>query len=158
MLPKKYRVSSALKPLKPLKAPQAQESYLQSFQATQYTHDSLSVAIQQVVVLTKDIKKTWLSSQVEDIKDELGAIFKAYSKATKDKVDKVDKTELLELLAKAIIRIGLPAVPTLLESITAIPKLDLKVINLLDKLIFATQRASKPINSVNIDIKSSLPN
>ena len=36
---------------------------------------------------------------MEDIKDELGAIFKAYGKATKDKVDKVDKTELLELLA-----------------------------------------------------------
>ena len=50
---------------------------------------------------------------MEDIKDELGAIFKAYSKAAKDKVDKVDKTKLLELLAKAIIRIGLLAVPTL---------------------------------------------
>jgi hypothetical protein len=37
----------------------------------------------------------------EDIKkEELGAIFKAYSKTTKDKVDKVDKTKLLELLVK----------------------------------------------------------
>ena len=33
---------------------------------------------------------------MEDIKDKLGAIFKAYSKTTKDKVDKVDKTKLLE--------------------------------------------------------------
>jgi len=45
--------------------------------------------------------------------DKLGAIFKAYSKTTKDKVNKVDKTKLLELLVKEVIRIGLPAVPTL---------------------------------------------
>ena len=64
----------------------------------------------------------------DDIKDKLGAIYKAYSKTTKDKVDKIDKTKLLELLAKEVIRIGLPTVP----------KLDLKVINLLDKLILAT--------------------
>ena len=50
---------------------------------------------------------------MEDIKDKVGAIFKAYSKTTKDKVDKVDKTKLLELLAKEVIRIGLPAVPTI---------------------------------------------
>jgi len=31
----------------------------------------------------------------------------------RDKVDKVDKTKLLELLAEEVIRIGLPAVPTL---------------------------------------------
>ena len=110
------------------------------------------------MILTKDIKKAQLSSQVEDIKDKLGAIFKAYSKAAKDKADKVDKTKLLELLAEAIIRIGLLAVPTLQEPITAIPKLDFKVINLLDKLIFAAQRASKPISSVNADINSSLSN
>ena len=65
---------------------------------------------------------------MEDIKDELGAVFKAYGEAAKDKVDKVDKTKLLELLAKAIIRIGLLAVSTLWEPITAIPKLDLKVL------------------------------
>jgi hypothetical protein len=41
----------------------------------------------------------------------------------------------------------------------AIPKLDPKVINLLDKLIFATWRTSKPISGVNIDVKSNgLPN
>jgi hypothetical protein len=50
---------------------------------------------------------------VEDIKDELGAVFKARSKAAKDKADKVDKTKLLKLSAKAIIRMGLPTVPTL---------------------------------------------
>ena len=72
-----------------------------------------------------------LSSQIEDIKEEeLGAIFKAYSKTTKDKVDKVDKTKLLELLAKEVIRIGLSIIPTIQEPIAAIPKLDFKVINL----------------------------
>ena len=50
MPPKKHRASSAPKPPKPLKAPQAWESYSQSFQATQYIHDSLSaVATQQGV-------------------------------------------------------------------------------------------------------------
>ena len=43
---------------------------------------------------------------MEDIKDEVGAIFKACGKATEDKVDKVDKAKLLELLAKEVIRIG----------------------------------------------------
>jgi hypothetical protein len=65
------------------------------------------------MALTEDIKEAWLSSQVEDIEDELGAVFKARSKTTKDKADKVDKTKLLELLAKEVIRIGLPTVPTL---------------------------------------------
>ena len=46
-------------------------------------------------------------------KDELGAIFKARGKTIKDKADEVDKTKLLELLVKEVIRIGLPAVPTL---------------------------------------------
>jgi len=69
--------------------------------------------------------------------DELGAVFKARGETAKDKADKVDKTELLELLVKEVIRIGLPAVPTLWEPITAVPELGLKVINLLDKLIFA---------------------
>ena len=50
---------------------------------------------------------------------------------------------------------GLPTIPTLWEPIAAVPKLDLKVINLLDKLIFAAQRASKPISGINADIKSN---
>jgi hypothetical protein len=53
---------------------------------------------------------------VEDIKDEVGAIFEAYGKTTKDKADKVDKVdeaELLELLAKEVARMGLPTVPTI---------------------------------------------
>ena len=99
--------------------------------------------------------EAWLSSQIENIKDELRAVFKPYSKAAKDKVDKVDKTKLLEILAKEVIRIGFPAVPTLQKPIAAIPKLDLKVINLLDKLIFAAWRTSKPISGVNADIKSN---
>ena len=110
-------------------------------------------------MLIKDIKEAWPSSQREDIKDELGAVFKARGETAEDKVDKVDKTELLELLAKEVIRIGLPAVPTLWEPMAAIPKLDLKVINFLDKLIFTTRRTSKPISSINMDVKSdNLPN
>jgi hypothetical protein len=50
---------------------------------------------------------------VEDIKDKVGAIFKARGKTAEDKIDKVDKTELLELLAKEVIRIDLPTVPTI---------------------------------------------
>ena len=50
---------------------------------------------------------------MENIKDELWAVFKPRSEATKDKVDKVDKTKLLELLAKEVIRIGLSTIPTL---------------------------------------------
>ena len=49
---------------------------------------------------------------MENIKDKVGAIFKAYNKTAKDKADKVDKAKLPELLAKEVIRIGLPAVPT----------------------------------------------
>ena len=37
----------------------------------------------------------------------------------------------------------------------AIPKLDLKVINLLDELIFATRRASEPISGFNAGVKSN---
>ena len=37
----------------------------------------------------------------------------------------------------------------------AVPKLDLKVINLLDKLIFAARRASKPISGFNAGVKSN---
>ena len=103
--------------------------------------------------------EAWLSSQIEDIKDKLGAVFKARRETAKNKADKVDKTELPKLLAEEVIRIGLSAVPTLWEPIATIPKLDLKVINLLDKLIFATWRTSKPISSINADNKSNnLPN
>jgi len=71
MPPKKRRASSAPKPPKPPKAPQAWESYSQSFQATQYTHDSL------LVIATQQAVEVWPSSQTEDIKDELGAVFEA---------------------------------------------------------------------------------
>jgi hypothetical protein len=37
----------------------------------------------------------------------------------------------------------------------AIPKLDLKVINLPVKLIFAARYTSKPISGVNADVKSN---
>jgi len=72
-----------------------------------------SIATQQAMVLIKDIKEAWPSSQREDIKDELGAVFKACSGTTKNKADKADKTKLLELLAEEVIKIGLFAVPTL---------------------------------------------
>jgi len=50
MPPKKRYTPLALKPLKPPKIPQAWVSYLQSFQVTQYTHNSvLAVATQQAV-------------------------------------------------------------------------------------------------------------
>jgi hypothetical protein len=74
---------------------------------------------------------------IKDIEDELEAVFEAHSETTKDEADEADKTELLELLAEEVIKIGLPAVPILWEPMTAVPELDLKVINLLDKLIFA---------------------
>ena len=72
-----------------------------------------SVAMQRAVVLIEDIKE-----------DESGAAVKAHSETAKDKadeVDEVDKTKLLELLAERVIRMGLPAVPTLREPITAVP-------------------------------------
>jgi len=74
---------------------------------------------------------------MEDIKDKLGAVFEARGETAEDEADKVDKTKLPELLAEEVIKIGLSAIPTLWEPIATIPKLDLKVINLLDKLIFA---------------------
>ena len=95
---------------------------------------------------------------MEDIKDELGAIFKARGEAAKNKANKVNKTKLPELSAEVIIRMGLLAIPILWEPMTAIFKLNLKVINLLNKLIFATWRTSKPIGGINIDVKSSLSN
>ena len=74
---------------------------------TQYTHDSVSAAATQQAV------EAWLSSQTEDIEDELGASFKACGETAKNKADKVDKTKLLKLLAEEVIRMGLPTVPTL---------------------------------------------
>ena len=134
----------------------------------QYTHDSPSavvvqplealvalVATQQAAVLVEDIKDTWPSSQTEDIKDKLGAVFEACGETAEDKADKVDETELPELSAEEVTRMGLPAVPTSQEPMAAIPELDLKVINLLDKLIFAAWRASKPISGINADVKSN---
>ena len=153
MPPKKRHVSLAPKPPKSLKAPQAWESYSQSFQATQYIYDSLSaVATQQGV-------EAWPSSQTEDIEDELGAVFEARGETVEDEVNEVDKTELPELSAEEVIRMGLPAVPTSQEPMAAVPELDLEVINLPDKLIFAAWRAGEPISGVNADIKSNdLPN
>jgi len=117
------------------------------------------VAVRQVV-LSKNIVEARPSSQMEDIKEEeLGAVFEARGKTAEDKADEVDKTELPELLAEEVVRIGLPAVPTIWEPMAAVPKLDLKVINLLDKLIFATRRASEPISSFSTGVKSNnLPN
>ena len=37
-----------------------------------------------------------------------------------------------------------------------VPKLNLKVINLPEDLIFAARRASKPINGFSADVKSNL--
>ena len=64
-------------------------------------------------MLTEDIKEASLSSQMEDIEDELGAVFKARGEVAKDEADEVDKTELLELSAKEIIRMGLSTIPIL---------------------------------------------
>ena len=53
----------------------------------------------------------------------------------------------------------LPAIPILQEPMATISKLDFKVINFLNKLIFTTQYTSKPISGINVDIKSNnLPN
>jgi len=92
---------------------------------------------------------------MEDIEDELEAVFKARGKAAEDKVDEVDETKLPELLAEAIIRMGLPPVPTLWEPMAAVPKLDLEVVNLPDKLIFATWRAGEPISGFNVGVESN---
>ena len=73
---------------------------------------------------------------MEDIEDELGAVFEAHGETAEDEADKVDETELLELSAEEVARMGLPAVPTIWEPITAVPELDFKVINLPDELIF----------------------
>ena len=111
--------------------------------------------MQEAVVLINSIKEAQLNSQIENIKDKLGTIFKACGKTTKDKADKIDETKLPKLSAEEVIRINLPTISTLWELIATIPKLDFKVINLLNKLIFAAQYTSKPINDINIDIKSN---
>ena len=101
-------------------------------------------------MLSKDIhKEVQPTGQKKGIKeDELKAIFKAHGKTTKDKVDKVNKvneTKLPKLSAEEVLRIGFPAIPTIQEPMATVPKLDLKVINLLKELIFAAQYTSKPI-------------
>ena len=59
----------------------------------------------------EDIKEAWPSSQIEDIEDELGAVFEARGEAAEDEADEVDETELPKLSAEEVIRMGLPAVP-----------------------------------------------
>ena len=108
-------------------------------------------------MLIEDVKEAWPSSQIEDIEDKSRAVFKACGKTTEDEVNKVDETELPKLSAKEVIRMGLLAIPISWEPIAAVPELDLEVINLPDKLIFAAWRASEPISGVNIDIKSKFP-
>ena len=102
----------------------------------------------------EDIKEAWPSSQIEDIEDELGAVFEARGEAAEDEADEVDETELPELSAEEVIRMGLPAVPTSWEPMAAVPELDLEVINLPDELIFAPWRAGEPIGGINADVKS----
>ena len=48
---------------------------------------------------------------------------------------------------------GLPAVPTLWKPIAAVPELNLKVINLPNKLIFAAWCAGELINGINADVE-----
>jgi hypothetical protein len=157
MPPKKTSCVFGSETPKPPKAPQAWKSYSQSFQATQHTHDSLSVVvIQPPEALVASVAMQRAVVLIEDIKeDELGADVKAHSETAKDKADEVDKIKLLELLAEEVIRMGLPAVPTLWEPITAVPILDLKVINLLDKLIFTAWRAGELIYGSNAGVKSN---
>ena len=50
---------------------------------------------------------------------------------------------------------GLPTIPTLWEPMTAVPKLDLEVINLLNELIFAAWRAGEPIGGFDAGNKSN---
>ena len=85
---------------------------------------------------------------MEDIEDEVGAIFEACGETAEDKadeVDEVDEAELPELLAEEVVRMGLPTVPTTWEPMAAVPELDLKVVNLSKELIFAARRAGEPI-------------
>jgi hypothetical protein len=72
-----------------------------------------SVLVQQVVALSEDIQEeVQPSTQVEDIEDEVGAIFEARGEAAEDKASEVDKAKLPELSAEEVARMGLPAVPT----------------------------------------------
>ena len=48
---------------------------------------------------------------------------------------------------------GLPTIPSLWEPMAAVPELDLEVINLLDELLFAAQRAGEPISGIIADIE-----
>jgi len=90
----------------------------------------------------------------DDVKeDELGAVFEARGETAKDEADEVDETELLELLVEEVIRMGLPAVSTLWEPMTAVSELGLEVINLPDELIFAARRAGEPISGLNVDVE-----
>ena len=81
--------------------------------------------------------EAWPSSQIEDIEDKLKAFFKARGETTKDKANEVNETKLPKLSAKEVIRMGLPTIPTLWEPIAAVSKLNFKVINFLNQLIFA---------------------
>jgi hypothetical protein len=98
--------------------------------------------LEAVVLIKDDVKE-----------DELGAVFEARGETVEDEVDKVDETELPELLVEEVIRMGLPAVPTLWEPMAAVPKLGLEVINLPIELIFAAWRTSEPISGLNVDVE-----
>ena len=67
----------------------------------------------------------------------------------------MNKIKLLKLSAKEVARMGLPTIFTIWEPMDAVPKLDFKVINLLDNLIFAAWRISKPIGGFNAGDKSN---
>ena len=96
-----------------------------------------SVLVQQLVALSEDIQEeAQPSTQVEDIEDEVGAIFKACGEAAEDKADEVDEAKLPELSAEEVARMGLPAVPTTWEPMAAVPELDLKVVNFPEELVF----------------------
>ena len=92
---------------------------------------------------------------MEDIKDEVKTVFKARGETAEDKADKVlevDKTELPKLSAEEVARMGLPAVPTIWEPMAAVFKLDFKVVNLLNELIFVIWYTGKPINGFSIGV------
>ena len=50
------------------------------------------------MVPIKGIKEAWPSSQIEDIEDESGAIFKARGETAKDKAGKVNKADLIIII------------------------------------------------------------
>jgi len=50
---------------------------------------------------------------------------------------------------------GFPTVPTTWEPMATVPKLDLKVINLLKELIFTAWRASEPIYNSSTGAQSN---